>query len=137
MQNQKSARSALNDCSRRWRIKSLCVFQEVLCACNILTKEASRMSVSLGELRAVPLCPGYSGMCPPITESPQTSRRVFVSCSQSEDLFWPVDTIAFVIDTGVEKRLVSVLKTCFYLPFKSKLFLNIFQQCKNNYVEVL
>ncbi|XP_026077999.1 putative pre-mRNA-splicing factor ATP-dependent RNA helicase DHX32 isoform X1 [Carassius auratus] len=82
--------------------------QEVVCACNILTKEASRMSVSLGELTAVPLCPGHTGMCPPITESPQKSRRVFVSCSQSEDLFWLVDTITFVIDTGVEKRLVSV-----------------------------
>uniref|UniRef100_A0A671M9Z6 DEAH (Asp-Glu-Ala-His) box polypeptide 32a n=1 Tax=Sinocyclocheilus anshuiensis TaxID=1608454 RepID=A0A671M9Z6_9TELE len=81
--------------------------QEVLCACNILTKEASRMSASLGELIAVPLCPGYSRMCPPITESPQTGRRVFVSCSQSEDLFWPLDTVTFVIDTGVEKRLVS------------------------------
>ncbi|XP_026131991.1 putative pre-mRNA-splicing factor ATP-dependent RNA helicase DHX32 [Carassius auratus] len=80
--------------------------QEVLCACNILSTEASRMSASLGKLRAVPLCPGYSVMCPPITESPQMSRRVFVSCSQSEDLFWPVDTITFVIDTGVEKRLV-------------------------------
>uniref|UniRef100_A0A8C2PYI9 DEAH (Asp-Glu-Ala-His) box polypeptide 32a n=1 Tax=Cyprinus carpio TaxID=7962 RepID=A0A8C2PYI9_CYPCA len=80
--------------------------QEVVCACNILTKEASRMSVSLGELIAVPLCPGHTGMCPPITESPQKSRRVFVSCSQSEDLFWLVDTITFVIDTGVEKRLV-------------------------------
>ncbi|RXN08906.1 pre-mRNA-splicing factor ATP-dependent RNA helicase DHX32 [Labeo rohita] len=80
--------------------------QEVVCACNILTKEASRMSVSLGELIAVPLCPGHTGMCPPITEIPQTSRRIFVSCSQSEDLFWLVDTITFVIDTGVEKRLV-------------------------------
>uniref|UniRef100_A0A672S6L8 Putative pre-mRNA-splicing factor ATP-dependent RNA helicase DHX32 n=1 Tax=Sinocyclocheilus grahami TaxID=75366 RepID=A0A672S6L8_SINGR len=89
--------------------------QEVLCACNILTKEASRMSASLGELLAVPLCPGYSRMCPPIAESPQTSRRVFVSCSQSEDLFWSVDTVTFVIDTGVEKRLVSVLETCFSL----------------------
>lgn len=91
------------------------MFQEVVCACNILTKEASRMSVSLGELIAVPLCPGHTGMCPPITEIPQTSRRIFVSCSQSEDLFWLVDTITFVIDTGVEKRLVSVLKTSFYL----------------------
>lgn len=80
--------------------------QEVVCACNILTKEASRMSASLGELLAVPLFPGLAGMCPPITESQQTSRRVFISCSQSEDLFWPVDTISFVIDTGVEKRLV-------------------------------
>lgn len=95
----------------------MCVFQEVLCACNILTKEASRMSVSLGELIAVPLCPGHTGMCPPITESPQKSRRVFVSCSQSEDLFWLVDTITFVIDTGVEKRLVSVLKSLVSLHF--------------------
>lgn len=117
MQNQKSARSALNNfvLSGGESKACMCVFQEVLCACNILTKEASRMSVSLGELIAVPLCPGYSGMCPPITESPQTSRRVFVSCSQSEDLFWSVDTVTFVIDTGVEKRLVSVLKTCFYI----------------------
>ncbi|CAM4712036.1 unnamed protein product [Leuciscus chuanchicus] len=80
--------------------------QEVVCACNILTKEASRMSASLGELLVVPLFPGHTGICPPITESQQTSRRVFISCSQSEDLFWPVDTISFVIDTGVEKRLV-------------------------------
>jgi len=92
-------------------IVCVCVFQEVACACNILTKEASRMSASLGELLVVPLFPGHTGICPPITESLQTIRRVFISCSQSEDLFWPVDTISFVIDTGVEKRFVSVLKT--------------------------
>lgn len=80
--------------------------QEVVCACNIITKEASRMSVSLGELLAVPMCSGHAGICPPVTESPQMSRRIFVSCSQLEDLFWSVDSIAFVIDTGVEKRLV-------------------------------
>lgn len=72
------------------------------------------MSASLGELLVVPLFPGHTGICPPITESQQTSRRVFISCSQSEDLFWPVDTISFVIDTGVEKRLVSVLKIMFF-----------------------
>lgn len=30
-----------------------------------------------------------------------------MSCSQSEDMFWSVDTVNFVIDTGVEKRFVS------------------------------
>lgn len=97
----------------------VCVFQEVVLACNILTKEASRMSASLGELLVVPLFPGHTGICPPITESQQTSRRVLISCSQSEDLFWPVDTISFVIDTGVEKRLVSVLKIMFFFSPKN------------------
>ncbi|XP_065128334.2 DEAD/H (Asp-Glu-Ala-Asp/His) box polypeptide 32a [Paramisgurnus dabryanus] len=80
--------------------------QDVVCACNILAKEAARMSVSLGELVPVALCPGTAGVCPPITERKKRSRRVFLSCSQSEDLFWSLDNINFVIDTGVEKRLV-------------------------------
>ncbi|XP_051958641.1 putative pre-mRNA-splicing factor ATP-dependent RNA helicase DHX32 [Xyrauchen texanus] len=80
--------------------------QDVVCACNILANEATRMSVSLGQLVPVALCPGHDGMCPPITEWQQKSRLVFLSCSQSEDFFWPVDSINFVIDSGVEKRFV-------------------------------
>lgn len=76
-------------------------------ACNILVKEAARMSASLGELVPVTLCPGNPGMCPPITEKRRRCRRVYLSCSQSEELFWQMDSIKFVIDTGVEKKLVS------------------------------
>ncbi|XP_051968938.1 DEAD/H (Asp-Glu-Ala-Asp/His) box polypeptide 32a isoform X1 [Xyrauchen texanus] len=79
---------------------------DVVCACNILAKEAARMSVSLGQLVPVALCPGHAGVCPTITEGQRKSRRVFLSCSQSEDFFWPVDSVHFVIDTGVEKKLV-------------------------------
>ncbi|TRY55506.1 hypothetical protein DNTS_004151 [Danionella cerebrum] len=80
--------------------------QEVAYACKILTKEASRMSSSLGEILAIPICSEHTGIWPPITDSPWIRRKVFISCSQSEDLFWAVDSIAFIIDTGVEKRMV-------------------------------
>ncbi|XP_066521709.1 DEAD/H (Asp-Glu-Ala-Asp/His) box polypeptide 32a [Hoplias malabaricus] len=80
--------------------------QEVACACSLLAKEAARLSSALGELVPVALCPGHAGICPPIAEGHIKSRRVFLSCSQSEDMFWSVDTVNFVIDTGVEKRYV-------------------------------
>ncbi|KAI7796737.1 DEAD/H (Asp-Glu-Ala-Asp/His) box polypeptide 32a [Triplophysa rosa] len=79
--------------------------QDVVRACNILVKEVARMSASLGELVPVTLCPGNPGMCPPIAEN-KRCRRVFLSCSQSEEFFWQMDSIKFVIDTGVEKTFV-------------------------------
>ncbi|MCI4384519.1 hypothetical protein PGIGA_G00039600 [Pangasianodon gigas] len=80
--------------------------QDVGCACSLLAKEASRLSSNLGELVPVAVCPGHAGICPPITQHQKKGRRVFLSCSQSEDMFWSVDTVNFVIDTGVEKRFV-------------------------------
>ncbi|KAM9463076.1 DEAD/H (Asp-Glu-Ala-Asp/His) box polypeptide 32a [Clarias gariepinus] len=80
--------------------------QEVDCACRLLTKEASRLSSNLGELVPVAVGPGHAGMCVQITQHEKRFRRVFLSCSQFEDMFWSVDTVNFVIDTGVEKRFV-------------------------------
>ncbi|KAI5607421.1 DEAD/H (Asp-Glu-Ala-Asp/His) box polypeptide 32 [Silurus asotus] len=80
--------------------------QEVSCACSLLAKKASRLSGNLGELVPVAVCSGHAGICPPITQHPQRGRKVFLSCSKSEDMFWSVDTVSFVIDTGVEKRFV-------------------------------
>ncbi|XP_030630739.1 DEAD/H (Asp-Glu-Ala-Asp/His) box polypeptide 32a [Chanos chanos] len=80
--------------------------QEVGFACSILCKEGSKLSVELGELVPVILCPGHAGTYMSPTEEQPRRRRVFLSCSQSEDMFWPVDTVNFVIDTGVEKRYV-------------------------------
>ncbi|XP_017338884.1 DEAD/H (Asp-Glu-Ala-Asp/His) box polypeptide 32a isoform X2 [Ictalurus punctatus] len=80
--------------------------QEIGCACSLLAKEASRLSSNLGELVPVAVCPGHAGICPPITQHQKRGRRVFLSYSQSEDMFWSVDTVNFVIDTGVEKRCV-------------------------------
>uniref|UniRef100_A0A4W4HAK6 Helicase ATP-binding domain-containing protein n=1 Tax=Electrophorus electricus TaxID=8005 RepID=A0A4W4HAK6_ELEEL len=88
--------------------------QEVSCACSILAKEAARLSGTLGELVPLAMCPLHAGICLPITEDQKKSRRVFLSCSQSEDLFWSVDTLNFVIDTGVEKRFVT--PSCFVEP---------------------
>ncbi|KAF5909069.1 putative pre-mRNA-splicing factor ATP-dependent RNA helicase DHX32, partial [Clarias magur] len=80
--------------------------QEVDCACRLLAKEASRLSSNLGELVPVALCPDHGGMCVQITQHERRGRRVFLSCSQFEDMFWSVDTVNFVIDTGVERRFV-------------------------------
>ncbi|XP_076856105.1 DEAD/H (Asp-Glu-Ala-Asp/His) box polypeptide 32a [Brachyhypopomus gauderio] len=80
--------------------------QEVSCACSLLAKEAARLSSTLGELVPVAMCPLHAGICLPVTDIQKKSRRVFLSCGQSEDLFWSVDTVNFVIDTGVEKIFV-------------------------------
>ncbi|KAI4893555.1 hypothetical protein NFI96_004199 [Prochilodus magdalenae] len=90
--------------------------QEVGCACSLLAKEAARLSSTHEDLVPVALCPGHAGICPPVTEGQNKSRKVFLSCSQSEDMFWSVDTINFVIDTGVEKRYFCLE------PFKKKWF---------------
>lgn len=76
----------------------------------------------------VAVCPGHAGICPPITQHQKRGRRVFLSYSQSEDMFWSVDTVNFVIDTGVEKRCVSdegltitpCLLCCIYLNCTEK-----------------
>ncbi|MBN3324537.1 DHX32 helicase, partial [Atractosteus spatula] len=73
--------------------------QEVDCAHDIIRQEGANLSPELGELVPVPLSPEKGGgKCP--------DRRVFLTTSQGEDLFWAVDTVNFVIDTGVEKRYV-------------------------------
>ncbi|XP_062859694.1 DEAD/H (Asp-Glu-Ala-Asp/His) box polypeptide 32a [Trichomycterus rosablanca] len=84
--------------------------QEVGCACSVLAKEALRLNGTYGELVPVIMCPCHAGICLPITDhqSQKKERKVFLSCSQSEDMFWSVDNVKFVIDTGVEKRFVYI-----------------------------
>lgn len=84
--------------------------QDLDCARNILQKEGARLGADLGRLVPVVLCPGQGqGRGSPSLSEEQLggrSRRVFLSAPQGEDMFWAVDSINFVIDTGVEKRLV-------------------------------
>ncbi|XP_063050216.1 putative pre-mRNA-splicing factor ATP-dependent RNA helicase DHX32, partial [Engraulis encrasicolus] len=88
--------------------------QEVECAYGILCKEGARLSGGgLGQLVPVALYPGRLGplscpCAPPQEDQPphSRSRRVFLSHSQAEDMFWTVDTLNFVIDTGVERKYV-------------------------------
>ncbi|KAG9341860.1 hypothetical protein JZ751_018584 [Albula glossodonta] len=84
--------------------------QEIACACDILCREGTNMSTEPGELAAlVPMAvyPHQGGGVPVVGgEDPAKSRRVFLTSSQGEDCFWALDTISFIIDTGVEKRYV-------------------------------
>ncbi|XP_006630576.1 putative pre-mRNA-splicing factor ATP-dependent RNA helicase DHX32 [Lepisosteus oculatus] len=85
--------------------------QEVDCAHDIIRQEGANLSPELGELVPVPLSPEKGGCIPSQSEEQGKSgkcpdRRVFLTTSQGEDLFWAVDTVNFVIDTGVEKRYV-------------------------------
>lgn len=56
----------------------------------------------------VVLCTGQGGLLPLLGEEPGSRRfrRVFLSASRGEDMLWTIGSVNFVIDTGVEKRLV-------------------------------
>ncbi len=57
----------------------------------------------------VVLCPGQEGHLPDPTEQPgsKRSRRVFLSTQKEEDMWWSTEGVNFVIDTGVQKKMVS------------------------------
>ena len=60
-------------------------------------------------MRPVVLCPGQGGLLPFLTKQPdsKTSRRVFLSTQQGEDMCWAIESLNFVIDTGVQKKMVK------------------------------
>ncbi|KAM4623602.1 DEAD/H (Asp-Glu-Ala-Asp/His) box polypeptide 32a [Polymixia lowei] len=82
--------------------------QEAKCAHSILQREGTRLGAELGQMVPVVLCPGQGGQLPILGEEPgsRRSRRVFLSAQQGEDMFWAIDSVTFVIDTGLEKRFV-------------------------------
>lgn len=60
----------------------------------------------------VVLCPGREEHLSVQTEPPNSkkSRRVFLSTSKEEDMWWPAESVNFVIDTGVQKKMVSYVQ---------------------------
>ncbi|KAJ8404825.1 hypothetical protein AAFF_G00332120 [Aldrovandia affinis] len=80
--------------------------QEVDCARDVLQQEGAGLSMELGVLVPLALCSAQGGDAPLLGEEQGRSRgrRVFLTSSQGEDMFWAVDTVNFVIDAGVEKR---------------------------------
>ncbi|XP_067224199.1 putative pre-mRNA-splicing factor ATP-dependent RNA helicase DHX32 [Chanodichthys erythropterus] len=79
--------------------------QEIECAHAILRREGVNLALSHGELVPVSLCPAQGDSLSVLSEESK-SRRVFLTCSPNEDLFWAVHSIRFVIDAGVQKRYV-------------------------------
>ncbi|XP_029313079.1 DEAD/H (Asp-Glu-Ala-Asp/His) box polypeptide 32a [Cottoperca gobio] len=82
--------------------------EEVNCAHSILQREGTRLGAELGQMGPVVLCPGRGGLQPAITGQPDSkrSRRVFLSTTQGEDMWWATESVHFVIDTGVQKKMV-------------------------------
>lgn len=57
----------------------------------------------------VVLCPCKGGSLLVLTEQPgsKRSRTVFLSTQKGEDMCWPTESVYFVIDTGVQKKMVN------------------------------
>lgn len=112
--------------------------QEVVCARAVLQREGTRLGAALGELVPVVLCPGQ-GRAPSLLGEGMGSRgtvttrgrRVFLSTSQGEDMFWAVDSVNFVIDAGVEKRYVSLI------PIKQALHVSLEMYAKAMTIDIL
>ncbi|XP_035260473.1 DEAD/H (Asp-Glu-Ala-Asp/His) box polypeptide 32a [Anguilla anguilla] len=80
--------------------------QEIDCAHDVLRQEGAGLSAELGELLPIALCPAQGRGVPLQGEEQGKTRRVFLTSSRGEDMFWAVDTVNFVIDVGVEERYV-------------------------------
>ncbi|KAM3592583.1 uncharacterized protein V6R79_021658 [Siganus canaliculatus] len=82
--------------------------EEVHCANSILQRECTRLGAELGKMLPVVLCPARGGHLPDQNEQPDStkSRRVFLSSQNGEDMWWPTRSVNFVIDTGVQKKMV-------------------------------
>ncbi|XP_064786904.1 putative pre-mRNA-splicing factor ATP-dependent RNA helicase DHX32 [Oncorhynchus masou masou] len=84
----------------------LATTQEIDLARDILHREEVNTSPHLGELLPISVHPGLGGTLPMPSEEDGRCRRVFLTSSPNEDLFWAVHKLNFVIDAGVQKRNV-------------------------------
>ncbi|KAK5906120.1 hypothetical protein CgunFtcFv8_002011 [Champsocephalus gunnari] len=82
--------------------------EEVNCAHSILRREGTRLGAELGRMVPVVLCPGRVGLPTALSDQSDSkkSRRVFLSTTQGEDMWWAAESVNFVIDTGVQKKMV-------------------------------
>nr|XP_046233234.1 DEAD/H (Asp-Glu-Ala-Asp/His) box polypeptide 32a [Scatophagus argus] len=82
--------------------------EEVHCAYSILQREGTRLGAELGQMVPVVLCPAQGGQLanPNEQQDSQRSRRVFLSTHKGEDMWWPTESVNFVVDTGVQRKMV-------------------------------
>uniref|UniRef100_A0A665WMF3 Helicase ATP-binding domain-containing protein n=1 Tax=Echeneis naucrates TaxID=173247 RepID=A0A665WMF3_ECHNA len=73
-----------------------------------ILREGTRLGGDLGEMVPVVLHAGQGGLLPFLTKQSgsKMSRRVFLSTQQGEDMWWAAESVNFVIDTGVQKKMV-------------------------------
>ena len=60
-------------------------------------------------MEPIVLYPSQRGLLPVLTElsGSTTSRRVFLSTQKGEDVWWTAESVNFVIDTGVQLKMVD------------------------------
>lgn len=82
--------------------------EEVHCAYTILQRECTRLGGDIEQMVPINMSSGKGGLLPFLTEQQSTkrSRRVFLCTQQEEDIWWPTESVNFVIDTGVQKKMV-------------------------------
>ncbi|XP_074519438.1 DEAD/H (Asp-Glu-Ala-Asp/His) box polypeptide 32a [Halichoeres trimaculatus] len=80
--------------------------EEVHCAHAILQREGTRLGAELGQMVPVILCPIQGRLLPDLSEQAGLSRRVFLSTQQGEDMWSDTESVNFVINTGVQKKMV-------------------------------
>uniref|UniRef100_A0A672FPT9 Putative pre-mRNA-splicing factor ATP-dependent RNA helicase DHX32 n=1 Tax=Salarias fasciatus TaxID=181472 RepID=A0A672FPT9_SALFA len=82
--------------------------EEVQCAYSILQREGTRLGGDLDQMVPIIMCSSYLGLLPNLAEQAGSakSRRVFLSTHQEEDVWWPAESVNFVIDTGVQRKMV-------------------------------
>ncbi|KAM9425830.1 DEAD/H (Asp-Glu-Ala-Asp/His) box polypeptide 32a [Pholidichthys leucotaenia] len=82
--------------------------EEVNLAYSILQKESIRLSGVLDQMVLIVLCPGHGGPLPVLSEQSGStkSRKVFLSTQHGEDMWWTTESEKFIIDTGIQKKMV-------------------------------
>ncbi|XP_046885171.1 putative pre-mRNA-splicing factor ATP-dependent RNA helicase DHX32 [Hypomesus transpacificus] len=85
----------------------LATSQEIDLAQDILRREGPSLPTAHGELLPITVHPGSGCSLLVLGEGEEgRARRVFLTSSPNEELFWAVDSIRFVIDAGVQRRCV-------------------------------
>lgn len=65
--------------------------------------------MDLGQLVPVVLRSGHSEPLTVVNNQPNSKkpRRVYLSSRQGEDMCWAAESVSFVIDAGVQKKMAS------------------------------
>uniref|UniRef100_A0A3Q2FKT4 DEAH (Asp-Glu-Ala-His) box polypeptide 32a n=1 Tax=Cyprinodon variegatus TaxID=28743 RepID=A0A3Q2FKT4_CYPVA len=86
---------------------------------EVRISEGPRSVEELDQIRPVILCQSQQGLRPLLTQQVggMNSRRVFLLTQQQEDLCWTEQSVNFVIDTGVQTKMVQqYTPSCFLQP---------------------
>ncbi|XP_077407321.1 DEAD/H (Asp-Glu-Ala-Asp/His) box polypeptide 32a isoform X2 [Vanacampus margaritifer] len=79
--------------------------EEARCGLSILQKEGTRLGAHLGQM--VPVVPGRSrGAFGSLPDERGKTRRVFLTTRHGEDAWWAAESVNFVVDCGVQKKMV-------------------------------